>query len=73
MSGAEPSIESVHAGRSSTPGPPHGGGRRPASTAVLGTRVRAVGRSTGTYEAHELRDGDPDWFDGLGVTARWAT
>jgi enolase len=26
------------------------------------------GASTGTYEAHELRDGDPDWFDGLGVT-----
>jgi len=26
------------------------------------------GASTGTYEAHELRDGDPAWFDGLGVT-----
>ena len=26
------------------------------------------GASTGTYEAHELRDGDPGWFDGLGVT-----
>src|SRR6202789_4644890 len=25
------------------------------------------GASTGTYEAHELRDGDPAWFDGLGV------
>jgi enolase len=27
------------------------------------------GASTGTYEAHELRDGDPAWFDGLGVTS----
>jgi enolase len=27
------------------------------------------GASTGTYEAHELRDGDPSVFDGLGVTA----
>lgn len=26
------------------------------------------GASTGTFEAHELRDGDPAWFDGLGVT-----
>lgn len=25
------------------------------------------GASTGTYEARELRDGDPAWFDGLGV------
>jgi len=27
------------------------------------------GASTGTYEAHERRDGDPAWFDGLGVTS----
>ena len=27
------------------------------------------GASTGAYEAHELRDGDPEFFNGLGVTA----
>lgn len=37
-----------------------------------GARGRASvpsGASTGTYEVHELRDGDPAWFDGLGVTS----
>ena len=34
------------------------------------TTVRAMvpsGASTGTHEAHELRDGDPRWYSGLGV------
>ncbi len=34
------------------------------------TTVRAMvpsGASTGTHEAHELRDGDPRWYAGLGV------
>jgi enolase len=37
-----------------------------------GVRGRASvpsGASTGTHEAHELRDGDPNVFGGLGVTA----
>ena len=37
-----------------------------------GVRARASvpsGASTGAHEAHELRDGDPAFFNGLGVTA----
>lgn len=41
-------------------------------TLDTGTVARASvpsGASTGTHEAHELRDGDQSTFDGLGVTA----
>ena len=34
---------------------------------VCGRAIAPSGASTGTHEAHELRDGDPEWFDGLGV------
>ena len=36
---------------------------------VLGRASVPSGASTGAHEAHELRDGDPAWFNGLGVTA----
>jgi enolase len=32
-----------------------------------GRGVSPSGASTGTNEAHELRDGDPDWYQGRGV------
>ncbi len=34
----------------------------------LGTFAVPSGASTGTHEAHELRDGDPAHFDGKGIT-----
>jgi enolase len=36
---------------------------------VLARASVPSGASTGTHEAHELRDGDPAFFNGLGVTA----
>jgi enolase len=36
---------------------------------VLARASVPSGASTGSYEAHELRDGDPAFFNGLGVTA----
>jgi enolase len=36
---------------------------------ALGRASVPSGASTGAHEAHELRDGDPAWFNGLGVTA----
>ena len=36
---------------------------------VLGRASVPSGASTGAHEAHELRDGDPAFFNGLGVTA----
>jgi len=36
---------------------------------VLGRASVPSGASTGTHEAHELRDGDTAFFNGLGVTA----
>ncbi|AMB40322.1 MULTISPECIES: phosphopyruvate hydratase [Paenarthrobacter] len=38
-------------------------------TGVRGRASVPSGASTGTHEAHELRDGDESAFDGLGVTA----
>jgi enolase len=37
-------------------------------TGDVGRASVPSGASTGTHEAHELRDGDPSVFDGLGVT-----
>ncbi|MDX2939650.1 phosphopyruvate hydratase [Streptomyces ipomoeae] len=34
----------------------------------LGRASVPSGASTGSSEAHELRDGDPEWYGGLGVT-----
>ena len=34
---------------------------------AVGVSSVPSGASTGTYEAHELRDGDPNWYLGLGV------
>ncbi|MBW2059509.1 MAG: phosphopyruvate hydratase [Deltaproteobacteria bacterium] len=34
---------------------------------LMGRADVPAGRSTGTHEAHELRDGDPDRYGGLGV------
>src|SRR5580704_10849045 len=36
---------------------------------VLGRASVPSGASTGAHEAHELRDGDPAFFDGRGVSA----
>lgn len=41
--------------------------RTPAGE-VTGRAIAPSGASTGRHEAIELRDGDPRWFDGLGVT-----
>jgi enolase len=39
------------------------------SSGVTGRASVPSGASTGAHEAHELRDGDPAFFNGLGVTA----
>ena len=39
------------------------------ATGVTARASVPSGASTGAYEAHELRDGDPAFFNGLGVTA----
>jgi enolase len=37
-------------------------------TGAVGRASVRSGASTGTHEAHEMRDGDPSVFDGPGVT-----
>ena len=34
---------------------------------LMGRADVPAGRSTGSHEAHELRDGDERWYSGLGV------